>query len=323
MKSYLLHRIIYTMHRLGFYYYSVKYYVIDNYYENNNIILNFFRYVITLFKGIFKEIKIFNYNFGYYEYLEIPITTKCSLRCKGCSNLIPCYNNPADVDIDILLNSIDVFLKCINNIVYVRVLGGEPFVSKNLEQIINKLLCSDKIQRIEIVTNGTIIPKNKSLLKIMSNKRVIVCISKYPYVKLEKLIKVLEKNYINYKVDDMNFWMDYGNLDERGKSISELKKQYRKCNHICKSLLNGQLHLCPRSSHGTDLKIIKGNEDDYLDLLNKNIGINEKKKKIVELFKKKYIIACDYCDFATDKSKKIKVAEQVKNVNLNISSDEK
>ena len=107
--------------------------------------------------------------------------------------------------------------------------------------------------------------------------------------------------------------MDYGDTTKKNKSYNELKKQFRRCNHICKSLLNGQLHLCPRSSHGTDLGIITNNEDDYINLLDKTISIEEKKKLIIKLFKKKCILACDYCDFATSKSKKIPVAEQVEN----------
>ena len=312
MRNYFLYKIIYTMHRFGFYYYSVKYYVIDNYSGGKNIFLNFFENLFNFGCGVFKNIKIFNYKYGYYEYLEIPITTKCSLRCKGCSNLIPCYKKPYDVDIDILFKSIDSFLECINNIVYVRVLGGEPFVSSSLVKVLNKLLGSKKIQRIEIVTNGTVVPKDDNLLEVMSNKKIIVSISKYPNVKLDNLINVLNNNNICYRIDNMNFWMDYGGLFKRNKTKSQLKKQYRKCNHVCKSLLNGQLHLCPRSSHGTDLGIIKGNNEDYLDLLDDSIDVNERKKKIIKLFKKNYIIACDYCDFATSKSKKIPVADQIK-----------
>lgn len=312
MKNWFLHNVVYTAHCFGFCYYSIKYYCEDHYKKRNNIIVNFVSYMVVLFRGILFGFKIFNYHFGHYEYLEIPITTKCSLRCRSCSNLIPCYKNPKDVDIDQLLESIGVFLECINNIVYIRVLGGEPFVSKNLILVVKKLLDSNKIQRIEIVTNGTIVPRDKELLKVLSSKRIIVCISKYPNVKIEKLINILKKYNIKYRVENMNFWMDYGNLEKRNKSIVELESQYRKCNHVCKSLLNGQLHLCPRSSHGTDLGVIKHNKDDYVDLLDKKYSIEEKRKLIISLLKKRYIMACDYCDFATNKSKKIKVAEQIK-----------
>lgn len=197
--------------------------------------------------------------------------------------------------------------------------GGEPFLSKNLEIAINKLLETNKIQRVEVVTNGTIIPKDEELINTLSNKRVIVSISQYPNVNMDNLIKFFESKNITYKIDKMTFWMNYGNVEKRNKSIKELKKQFRKCNHICKSLLNGQLHLCPRSSHGTDLGFIKNNEEDYLDLLNDNISIEGKTTLMKKLLKKKYIIACDYCDFATKQTKKIPVAEQITNKQKRLS----
>ena len=57
--------------------------------------------------------------------------------------------------------------------------------------------------------------------------------------------------------------------------------------------------------------ILKNNEDDYLDLLDNKMSLEKKKEKLNELLRKKYILACDYCDFGTKVSKKIPVAEQI------------
>lgn len=295
--------LIYKFHRIGFYIRSIKYYYQDNLEKQNRI--------KCFIKAVFINLKIFNYKYGYYEYLEIPITTRCSLQCSGCSNLIPCYNKRSDYDINILVKSIRKFLECINNIVYIRVLGGEPFLSKNLYRIIKELLKSNKIQRIEIVTNGTIIPNDEKIIKILKSNRIVVCISQYPIVDYNKLVLFLEKNGINYRIDKMDYWMDYGNTKKRGKSRKQLIKQFARCSSVCKSLINGQIHLCPRSSHGTDLGIIRDNYDDYLDLLDKNMTVLERKEKLNKLLRKKYIMACDYCDFGTKKSKKIPVAKQL------------
>ena len=304
MQNFWLHNLIYKFHRIGFYIRSVQYYYQDNYKKQNKI--------LCLFRGLFRGLKIFNYKYGYYEYLEIPITNKCSLMCKHCSNLIPCYTKRSDYDEAIILKSIKKFLECIEQIVYIRVLGGEPFLSKNLYNVNKVLLKSDKIQRIEIVTNGTIIPKEKRLIRQLRNPKIIVCISEYPMVKSEELIAFLNNNSIKYRIDKMNFWMDYGKPYKRNKSIKELKKQFNRCHYVCKSLVNGEFHLCPRSSHGTDLGIIKDNEDDYLNLLDDSLSTLEKKKRLRKLLKKKYIIACDYCIYGTRESKKVPVAEQLR-----------
>ena len=298
MEKNIIGKLKYKFQRFGFYYLAVKYDCCDK--KSNK------------FKALTDNLKMFNYKYGYYGYLEIPITTRCSLRCKNCSNLIPCYKKPRDYDIDMLKKSINSFLECINKIVYIRVLGGEPFLSKDLNEILRLLIDSNKILRIEVVTNGTQVPRDKELLETLKNNRVVVCISEYPIVNPSKLIDVLESNNINYRIDKMSFWMDYGNVKKRNKSKKELIKQFSKCNNVCKSLVNGELHLCPRSSHGTDLGIIKNNSDDYLNLLDDSISIEEKKKRMNKLFKKKYINACDYCDYGTSKCKRVPVSEQLK-----------
>lgn len=294
----------YRFHKIGFYVYAVKYNYYD-YRKKSNRLLSFV-------KSLFYSAKIFSSKYGYYEYLEIPITTKCSLRCKNCSNIIPYYKNPGDYDLNILLESIKVFLQCIDHIVYVRVLGGEPFVSKNLYSVLSLLVKSPKIQKVEVVTNGTIVPSGKRLIRLLRNEKITVCISKYPMVRLNRLVDFLENNSIHYRIEEMKYWMNYGKPFKRNKSVKELKKQFATCNHVCKSLVNGQVHLCPRSSHGTDLGIIQNNSDDYLDLLDHHFSIEEKRVMLNKLFRKKYVIACDYCDFGTKKSKKIPVAEQLK-----------
>lgn len=294
----------YRFHRIGFYFYSVKYYYQDNY-KKQGIIRCFFR-------AIFRNLKIFNYKNGFYEYLEIPITNRCSLRCKGCSNLIPYYKKRCDYDIDIISKALRTFLKCINNIVYIRILGGEPFLSPNLSKVIKLLLKSDKVQRIEIVTNGTIIPKDKELIKTLRHSKVMVSISVYPIVNSEPLVEFLKDNEIKYHIDKAKYWLNFGDATKRNRSTKELKKQFKTCSHVCKSLINGQVHYCPRSSHGTDLGIIKNNQSDYVDLLDKETSIEEKRELLNQLYRKKYVLACDYCDYGTKKSTKIPVAEQIK-----------
>ena len=303
MKNNILYKISHKFHRVGFYLYFVKFYYEDNCNSENK--------VKCFIKSIVKGINLFSNNSGYYEYLEIPITTKCSLMCKKCSNLIPCYKKRNDYDTNLLIKSLNRFLNCINHIVFIRILGGEPFLNKDLHKILAELLNSKKIQRIEVVTNGTIVPKDKKLLELLKNSRVIVSISQYPIVDYDKLVLFLQKNNIKYRIDEMNFWLDYGRPYKRNKSEYELIKQFSKCNNVCKSLINGQLHLCPRSSHGTDLGIITNNDDDYVDLFDDTVSDLELSKRIKKLYQKKYIMACDYCDFATKESKKIPVAEQI------------
>ena len=58
--------------------------------------------------------------------------------------------------------------------------------------------------------------------------------------------------------------------------------------------------------------MIKNHGKLYYNLLDDNLSIEEKKKKLIDLSKKKCIKACDYCIYGTKESKKIPVAEQIK-----------
>lgn len=305
MENYFINKCKHRFHRIGFYLCAVKYYIQNNYKKEF--------IVICLLKAIFINLKLFNYKYGFYEYLEIPITTRCTLKCKYCSNLIPCYNKPKDYDLGVLKKSINNFLKCINKIVYVRILGGEPFISKNLIPVLKELIKSDKIYHIEIVTNGTFIPVDNELIKLLKNDRICICISKYPIVDDNKLVSFLKENNIKYRIDKMKYWMDFGKPINYKRTEKELKKQYARCSNVCKSLVNGELHLCPRSGHGKELGIIKNTAGDYLDFLGDIENLEKKKQELNTLLKKKYINACNYCYYGTKKSKKIPVAEQLNN----------
>ncbi len=293
----------YPLHKIGFFCRSTQFFMQDNIRKEGTI--------QKTFHAIAKASKIFQRNSGFYEYIELPITTRCSLRCKECSNLIPYYQTPYDMDLEKTLQAIDTYLQCIQNVVYFRILGGEPFLSPHLGTILSKTIHSSKIQRIEIVTNGTVLPTDKNLIQLLCHPKVAISISHYSIVSTAKLENMLTQNHIRYSINAMDFWYQYGSPQKQNKSIKELKKQYKKCNHICKSIVNGSFHLCPRSGHATDLGMIQNNEEDYLDLLDQTLSIEDKKEKMKKLYQKDYIMACDYCNYGTSKCQHIPVAEQI------------
>ena len=81
---------------------------------------------------------------------------------------------------------------------------------------------------------------------------------------------------------------------------------------MCTSILDGKLHHCPRSSHGTNMKKIPLRKQDYIDLLDKNIDKKQLRKELYEFFYKyvPYVEACNYCNSATKYLKSIPAGEQ-------------
>ena len=243
--------------------------------------------------------------------MELVITTKCTLNCKNCANLMPMYKKPYNVDKDIIIKSIKKIAACVDEVYIFRILGGEPFCNPELKNYLREMP-ENKFREIVIVTNGTLVPKDPELINIIREKNITVEISDYGKIsyKKDELIEMLKKEKINYKINSAyRVWYDYGSLENKNKSKKSLKRQFSKCDIYCKSILNGALYYCPRHSHGIDLGKIKKNDDEYVDLLNNSD--KENRKKIKELMlRNKYIEACNYCNYATRECKSIPAGEQ-------------
>ncbi len=251
------------------------------------------------------------------EYIEIVLTTTCTLKCKGCSALMEHYKKQSHTNIDINIESLKKILDCCDTLQHLRLLGGEPLCYPDLFKILEFTKQQDKIKRITIVTNGTLLIKDKQILEILKNDKFDVFISNYGSFsrKKEELINELRENNIKYKLNEEDIlWRDYGNLEFRNRSKKELKNQFLNCKVTCNSLYNGKLHHCPRSTHGTNLKKIPLKEQDYINVLDKNITKKQLRKKLYKFFYGyvPYIEACNYCNSATKDLKLMPAGQQSK-----------
>ena len=103
------------------------------------------------------------------KYVDITVTEACSMKCESCSNLMQYYLTPRNSDTDLLFKSIDKLMKVTDSLYEFRVVGGEPFVNKQIGKVINKLLTYKTIKEIVIYTNATIIPKGENIKTIVNN----------------------------------------------------------------------------------------------------------------------------------------------------------
>lgn len=243
------------------------------------------------------------------SYVEMVLTTFCSLNCRGCSALMEYYSKREHIDLEKNIKSLSNLIDASDSIEHLRLLGGEPLLYPKLYDILVYLSKQDKVKKVTIVTNGTFLLKD-NVIKILKNDKFYVFISNYGNVsfKRDELINQLKNDNIKYTLGDKELtWADFGNLECRNKKQKQLKKQYTSCRMMCNSLINGQLHHCPRSSHGTNINKIQLKEKDYINLLDKNLNKKQLRKKLIKFFYHyvPYIEACNYCDYATDELKHI------------------
>lgn len=257
--------------------------------------------------------KIIGGNFLFVEHFELIITTKCSLNCNGCSNLMPEYRRRKEAyfrDKTEIMHEIDMLLDAVDSVLNCRILGGEPMLHPDLAEILAYLLKKENVGSIHIITNGTIVPKGE-LMEALKNKRVIVIFSDYGKRSrnIEECCNILQKEKVNYNVNSSLKWSDLGDMKKREVSVEELTMQRKNCKFCCKTYLNGQFHLCPRSAFGTDLGYFDY-PDDYLQL--ENMSLSERRKEIAEmLYSKPYIECCAHCLAGTEMAKPIDAGEQI------------
>lgn len=249
----------------------------------------------------------------YLHHVEMPITQRCSLKCKSCASLIPYIKNPISYDKVDLFAQMDRLFECVDTIHRFRLLGGEPLLHPDLGMIIDKALACDKLNIVDVVTNGTIIPSDE-LLGHMKGPRFTLFVSDYgPYSKkIQDIVKVCDAKGVRCEVlayEKNRHWIDMGWLEKRERTERELKDQLRHCGHFCRTLLDGKLYYCPRAAFGPLLGMPSLSSESVDLMAEKNM--NALRKKIFELDQRKLLTACDHCDKGTQQCASIPAAEQL------------
>ncbi len=245
--------------------------------------------------------------------LNVVLTSRCTLRCKHCSSLIPHYQKPSDFDPATIIASLDRILSCADLIYHVELLGGEPFLSGNLPLVVNHLLDSGKVLHMDVITNGTIVPRDR-VLEPLNHHSVSVVIDDYGEHsrKSDVLSQALSRLGIDFHINRHWAWADLGGLESRNRPQKKLATLFRNCHfNSCTELLDGKLHRCPRSSHGTKTGVLPEYADDYLSISESSQSDARLKESLRDfLVHKEYIRACDHCNGNTRSSLRLLPAEQ-------------
>lgn len=248
--------------------------------------------------------------------LDFVITTKCSLRCKNCADLMPYFKCPENRTLEDLQKEMDKLLECVDSINEVVVLGGEPFLHPDINQVLSYLVGLNKVKSVVIFTNGTIVPKREEVIKVLKNKKIQILISDYGKVSRnkDKLLQLSRERGFSCKINFIPLWASFGKLHRRNRNESQLIKQFRSCDIPCRTYFEGKFHYCERSAMGTALGYIPSTDDDYVDIINGNYSRDEVRKRIIDLsYAKSYIEACRYCDKGTLACVEVPIAEQLEN----------
>lgn len=234
-------------------------------------------------------------------YMTALITSSCTLRCRDCNNLIPLFIRGNFVLAEKVLQDVNRVCDAIDYCICMNITGGEPFLHRDLNQIINGITSNDKIAFVEVITNGTLLP-TQEVIKSLKNEKVIVKISEYQgYTQTAKLTELFKMEGIRFLVKDNLQWVDSGGVERRNKEYEQIKYEYLSCwsGKFCKSIYNGRVYACARAAFLHELGV-SNHPSDYLD-----IDKSDLRERLLDFYLQEYVDACDFCDHADLEYKKI------------------
>lgn len=115
-------------------------------------------------------------NVDRYLPLQIDITNACNLRCKHCYH--PHHQNAGAIELEDWIQILDQYDALTAKLRFrpsVIICGGEPFLSKHFEPLLQNLLTRKSTYQVAVLTNGTVVdPAKLALMKKFKNLLVQV-----------------------------------------------------------------------------------------------------------------------------------------------------
>lgn len=225
---------------------------------------------------------------------EYHVVDHCNLNCKGCGHCANLFNLPSHGDLNVYERDLKRLSELFEGVGLIRLLGGEPLLSSNLEQYIEITREYFKHAEIHIVTNGILIPSIKTeFLLFLKENGIIVDISVYPPVenKLPQIIETLKRSGVEHNVMPVKQFYKRFSLDGKFDKVEAFKN----CGTAtCHTLYGGKIAPCivPFSTDKLNREFnINISIDGWVDLFEEGIdgdAINERLKKPFEL--------CSHCN---------------------------
>lgn len=254
---------------------------------------------------------------GVIDQISLNITTKCSLRCRECSVFTPYISAPCHYPAEDIMTDLNKVLDSLQHVRIVNFYGGEPLLHPELAGMIQSLKQENRIDRISIISNGTILPAENVLQAMEEEDRFLVRLSNYGALsrKLPEITEALDRHGIRYEVTNYSYWDRRSAIHVTGETEEELAAKFRRCTSCnILMLLNRKGYLCATSSAGCNMGGFPEHPSNYIDLLDDDHFSEKLKHFVTRPGRGEYLDACKYCSgmHCVQFEQKVPVAEQTK-----------
>lgn len=251
-------------------------------------------YIKNILKYAHKKVKI--------NFLEIWVGQSCTLRCKDCLHMIPYIESQIYSIDELILDCKKLFRIC--DVEYISILGGEPFLNKELYRFLEFIGKCSKIKDGKVITNGTVIPDERTLKSIIGLKNKLdIRIDVYPgsETRAEKFYALMQKYHIrsaimHHDVFKELHWKWMGSIKQKMKSIRSSRIAYAYCGlRGCYTLANGEFTVCPRGI--TTQQIFGMEKNAYENIIIRDLasGVRGRASFATSIEPKVYKDYCRYC----------------------------
>lgn len=249
--------------------------------------------------------------------VTLVINQRCSLKCKYCTSYMNEYDVQERIDFSLqqICSDIDAFFGAVDVVGTITVMGGEPFMHKDISQIIEHLCKWDNFGLISIATSGTW-PIKPEQLEGLHDERVNVSFSNYTESISENQKKLFYENMEIVKRSGVNYtagnfspeWIIPFSLTNKHYSDAEATRKKHQCTHW-HQIKNGKVHPCDFANSIYSLHVADY-PSDYVDL-NRNLSREELRKELREYFDRPFYESCRHHGYLeNEKRLTAKAAEQ-------------
>lgn len=249
--------------------------------------------------------------------VTLVINQRCSLKCKYCTSYMNAYDIHERIDFPLeqICSDIDAFFGAVDMVGTITVMGGEPFMHKDLSQIIEHLCKWKNFGLISIATSGTY-PICPEQLAGLHDDRVNVSFSNYLESIQENQKKVFYQNIEMVKQAGVCHtvgmfspeWMVPTSLCLKPSSEEALINKKAKCVHW-HQIKNGKVHPCDFATAVYSLHVADY-ESDYVDL-NKEYSREQLREELKKYFNRPFYESCRHHKYREGESRlTAKAAEQ-------------
>ncbi len=183
--------------------------------------------------------------------LEIHLADHCNLNCRSCDHYSP-LSKKSFPNFNKMEQDLKHLSKILNGkIDNILLLGGEPLLNSDIEKYIVMIRNLFKKSSLKIVTNGTLLLKQKDeFYNCCRDNDILIEITKYPInFDYSKAVEFLKSKNVKHSfvgtTEIKNKTTHKLSLDESGKQ--DPKYSFDNCFHStkCYQYYNGKLFMCP------------------------------------------------------------------------------